>query len=153
MQVVAGQVTPRSPTGLNARALQNWFMQATGGEMMRAAVVYMVRAGLTLCATAHDAIMIMAPVDSMDRDVALAREIMERVSLSFTRGLMVRTEVKTLMPGERYLEKRGRKMWDLIMGMLEASGQPNGSDGLDGSDGFDGSDGSDAMGPLYASPL
>jgi hypothetical protein len=88
----------------NPRSVQNWMMQASGAEMMRAAVVKMVLAGLTLCATAHDAIMIEAPLDRLADDVALAREIMERVSLSFTRGLLVRTDVRLLRPGERYLE-------------------------------------------------
>ena len=86
--------------------------------MLRAAVVYMVRAGLTLCATAHDAIMIEAPLDRLDADVALAREIMERVSLSFTRGLLVRTEARLLrrgaLPGAA-----GERMWRLITDLLE----------------------------------
>ena len=63
----------------NPRAIQNWMMQASGAEMLRAAVVKMVHAGLTLCATAHDAIMIEAPVEGLAEEVALAREIMERV--------------------------------------------------------------------------
>ena len=103
----------------NPRAIQNWMMQAGGGEMLRAAVVYMVKAGLTLCATAHDAIMILAPVDRLEADVALAREIMERVSLSFTRGLLVRTDARLLRPGERYLEPRASRMWQLITDLLE----------------------------------
>jgi hypothetical protein len=115
----------------NPRAIQNWTMQASGAEMMQAAVVKMIRAGLTLCATAHDAIMILAPVDRLASDVILAREIMERVSLSFTRGLLVRTEVRVLLPGERLLEPRGVRMWNLVMDLLA---EIDGSDGIDGSD-------------------
>jgi DNA polymerase I-like protein with 3'-5' exonuclease and polymerase domains len=105
----------------NPRAIQNWMMQASGAEMLRAAVVKMVQAGLTLCATAHDAIMILAPLDTLARDVATAREIMERVSLSFTRGLLVRTDAHVLRPGERYLEPRGKRMWELMMSLLDAT--------------------------------
>jgi len=108
----------------NPRAIQNWTMQASGAEMLRAAVVKMVRAGLTLCATAHDAIMLMAPLDRLVEDLAAARAIMERASLSFTRGLRVRTEAKILLPGQRLLEPRGARMWDLVMGLLaEIEGQ------------------------------
>ena len=95
----------------NPRAIQNWTMQTIGAEMLRAAVVIMVRTGLTLCATAHDAIMIQSPIDQLEADVVVARNIMERVSLSFTRGLLVRTDVRILRPGERYLEPRGARMW------------------------------------------
>lgn len=103
----------------NPRAVQNWMMQATGAEMMRAAVVKMVRAGFTLCATAHDAIMVLAPLELLEEHVALAREIMERVSVSFTHGLLVRTEARVLRPGERYLEARGGRMWDTVMTLLD----------------------------------
>jgi hypothetical protein len=102
----------------NPRAIQNWTMQASGAEMMRAAVVKMVRAGLTLCATAHDAIMLIAPLDQLAADVATAREIMQRVSLSFTRGLMIRTDAKILRPGERLIEPRGTRMWNMVTGLL-----------------------------------
>jgi hypothetical protein len=121
----------------NPRAIQNWMMQATGAEMLRAAVVKMVQAGLTLCATAHDAI-----------DVALAREIMERTSLSFTRGLRVRTDVRVLLPGERYLEPRGRRMWETVMSLMEDTADTTcDSDASQGSDRSHGSDGSHAMPP------
>ena len=122
----------------NPRAIQNWAMQAGGAEMLRAAVVKIVQAGLTLCATAHDAIMIEAPLDRLTEDVALAREIMERVSLSFTHGLLVRTDARVLRPGERYLEPRGIRMWQLVTELL--------NDGPHASHGFDGSDAIDAMG-------
>jgi hypothetical protein len=102
----------------NPRALQNWPMQATGAEMLRAAVVKMMRAGLTICATAHDAIMILAPLARWQSEVAEAQEIMSRVSLSFTRGLWVPTTAKVLLPGERLVEKRGERMWTLMMSLL-----------------------------------
>ena len=119
----------------NPRAVQNWMMQASGAEMLRAAVVKMVRAGLTLCATAHDAIMIEAPIDRLEADVALAREIMERVSLSFTCGLLVRTDVRVIRPGERYIEPRGAPMWETVMTLLEECDGSRTSHVLHGFDG------------------
>lgn len=140
----------------NPRAIQNWMMQASGAEMLRAAVVKMFNAGLTLCATAHDAIMIEAPVDRLAEEVALAREIMERVSLSFTRGLTVRTDARILRPGERYLEPRATRMWQLITELLNddrsharqctALPQWDRVEPTYGSDPSYGSDGSHAMG-------
>jgi DNA polymerase I len=109
----------------NARSLQNWPIQATGAEMLRAAVVKLVRAGLTLCATAHDAILLLAPLPQLHTAIATAREIMERTSLSFTRGLLVRTDVKVLLPGQRLIEPRGERMWKEVMTLLaEVEGSP-----------------------------
>lgn len=98
----------------NPRALQNWMMQATGAEMMRCAVVKLVRAGFQVCATAHDALLILVPAEQAQADIRTARSIMERVSLSFTRGLRVRTDAKVLMPGDRLIEGRGRPIWDMV---------------------------------------
>jgi hypothetical protein len=102
----------------NPRTLMNWRMQATGAEMMRAAVVKMLRIGLRPCATAHDSVMILSPLDQMKTAAAQAQEIMERTSLSFTNGLRVRTTVRELLPSQRFLEKRGERMWLLIMKLL-----------------------------------
>ena len=38
--------------------------------------------------------------------------------LSFTRGLTVRTDARILRPGERYLEPRAARMWQLITELL-----------------------------------
>jgi hypothetical protein len=101
------------------RTLLNWMMQATGGEMLRAAVVMLVRAGFTICATAHDAVMLLEPVERLSERVAAAREIMERVSLSLTAGILVRTKATLVLPGQRLLDKETRPMWDQITGLLE----------------------------------
>jgi hypothetical protein len=115
------------------RTLMNWMAQSTGAEMMRAAVVKMMQAGLAPCALAHDAIMVLAPVDRIQTDTAQAQAIMERVSLSFTHGLRVRTTARVLLPGQRLLEKRGERMWSLMMKLLEEV-ESDGSHGLHGVD-------------------
>jgi hypothetical protein len=114
----------------NPRTLQNWMMQATGAEMLRAAVVKMMRAGLVLVATAHDSVMILTPLDRRQADIARAREIMERVAVTITCGLPARTTVRELLPGQRLVEKRGEHMWSLMMRLLA---EVEGSDGwMDG---------------------
>ncbi len=100
------------------RTIMNWPMQATGGEMLRAAVVMLIRAGFTICATSHDAVMLQVPLDHLDERVAAARQVMERVSLTFTHGIRVRTKPQIVLPGERLLDKETRPMWDQIMRRL-----------------------------------
>jgi hypothetical protein len=101
------------------RTLLNWPMQSTGGEMLRAAVVMLVRAGFTICATAHDAIMLLMPFDRLlDERVTAAQEIMERVSVSFTDGIVVRTKPHVVRPGERLLDGETRPMWERVMAVI-----------------------------------
>jgi hypothetical protein len=96
------------------RTVLNWTMQSCGGEMLRAAVVLLVREGFTICATAHDSILFLMPLDGLAEQVANARTLMERVSLTFTRGILVRTKATIVRPGERLLSAETRPMWDRI---------------------------------------
>jgi hypothetical protein len=100
------------------RTLLNWVMQACGAEMLRASVVLLIREGFVICATAHDSILFLMPLDGLAERVALAQEVMERVSLTFTCGLVVPTKVKIVRPGERLLDNETRPMWERIMGLL-----------------------------------
>jgi hypothetical protein len=108
------------------RTLLNWIMQSSGAEMLRAAVVLLVRAGFTIAATAHDSILFLMPQDGLAERVALACEGMERVSLTFTDGLVVPTKVKIVRPGERLLDRETRPMWERITalaGIREMAGK------------------------------
>jgi hypothetical protein len=96
------------------RTLLNWMMQSCGAEMLRAAVVLLIQEGFTVCATAHDSILFLMPLDDLEEWVALAREVMEQVSLTFTNGILVRTKAKIVRPGERLLDRDTRPMWDRI---------------------------------------
>jgi hypothetical protein len=99
------------------RTLLNWIMQSCGGEMLRAAVVLLIREGFIICATAHDSILFLIPLDDLAERVAVAQELMERVSLTFTDGLVVPTKIKIVRPGERLLDKETRPMWERIIGL------------------------------------
>jgi hypothetical protein len=99
------------------RTLLNWMMQSCGAEMLRAAVVLLIQEGFTICATAHDSILFIMPLDDLEERVALAREVMEQVSLTFTNGILVRTKAKIVLPGERLLDRDTRPMWDRIAGL------------------------------------
>jgi hypothetical protein len=48
---------------VSRRTLMNWIMQASGSEILWAAVVVLVRHGFTICATAHDSIYFLMPLD------------------------------------------------------------------------------------------
>jgi hypothetical protein len=54
----------------NPRSLRNYPMQANGAEMLRLACCLATERGIEACAPVHDAILICAPLDRLDDDVA-----------------------------------------------------------------------------------
>jgi DNA polymerase I len=67
-------------TEFNERSIRNWPIQANCAEILRIACIMAHRRGLRLCAPVHDAILIEAPIEDIEADVALMREIMRRAS-------------------------------------------------------------------------
>lgn len=112
-------VQPR-PGKVNLRALQNFQAQAGGAEMLRAAIVLLGRAGFKMLATAHDSILFEIPLATLERDIVRAQNLMERVSLSFTRTVRVTTSATIVRPGKRWpLGDRDQRIWELILALLE----------------------------------
>jgi DNA polymerase-1 len=107
------------PVKVRRRALQNWRMQTVGAEMLRAAIAVLGREGFKILTTAHDAIIFEMSLATLDVDIARARDLMERVSLSLTRGVRVKTEATTIRPGERMIEPKAAKVWALIVELIE----------------------------------
>jgi hypothetical protein len=76
-----------------------------------------------LLASIHDAILIEAPIERIDHDVALLREIMRRASrivLNPTADgtLELRTDAKIVRYPDRYSDKRGEQMWARVLELL-----------------------------------
>jgi hypothetical protein len=68
MRVVSDRVRPNT--------LRNWLIQATAGEITREAVCRMTESGLSICCPVHDAVLLIAPEDQIERDTDLAIKIM-----------------------------------------------------------------------------
>ena len=64
----------------NPRSLRNFPMQANGAEMLRLACCLATECGIEVCAPVHDAVLICAPLDSLERDIAHMRAIMAEAS-------------------------------------------------------------------------
>ena len=102
----------------SVRTLMNWMMQTLGAQMTQAAAVLLIRGGYTVCATAHDSVMLLVPLAGLEARIQRAQQLMEQVSLSFTRGLRVPTSVDVVRPGKRLLDRETRPMWNLVMRAL-----------------------------------
>ncbi len=109
----------------NPRSLMNWPMQANGAEMLRLACIGLVEAGVTVCAPVHDAILLMAPLDRLDHDIARARAIMARAGAAITGGLDLRVGADTVRFPDRYADGRGADMWRRVQGILARGLRPS----------------------------
>jgi DNA polymerase I len=83
------------------------------------------RRGIKLLAPVHDAVLIEAPIDRIESDVALMREIMRRASRVVLNAEPdgtheLRTDFVIVRHPNRYVDKRGTKIWNEVMGQLAA---------------------------------
>jgi DNA polymerase I-like protein with 3'-5' exonuclease and polymerase domains len=105
---------------VNVRSIRNWPVQATGADILRIACILMVRHGIKLLGSVHDAVLIEAPVDRIERDAALARECMRRASRIVLNAAAdgpheLRTDAKIIRYPDRYNDKRGEEIWTYVL--------------------------------------
>jgi DNA polymerase-1 len=103
----------------NPRSLRNFPMQANGAEMMRLAACLATERGIEVCAPVHDAFLICAPLDRLEDDVAAMRAAMAEASRIVLGGFELGTDVSVTRWPDRYMDSRGRVMWDRVTGLLD----------------------------------
>jgi hypothetical protein len=64
--------------------------------------------------------MVEAPVDEIDATVARTQQLMGQASRDLLRGFEVGTDAEIVRFPDRYMEDRGRKIWDPVMDYKEA---------------------------------
>jgi DNA polymerase I len=110
-------------TEFNERSIRNWPVQASGADILRISCILATQHGLRLLAPVHDAVLIEAPIERIEADVALMQEIMRRASrivlnadASGTHEL--RTDYTIVRYPDRYTDKRGTATWNQVMELL-----------------------------------
>ena len=91
-----------------ATSARNFFMQANGAEMLRLACCLGTEAGISICAPVHDAILMMAPLDRLEEDVARMRGFMAQASETTLGGFRLRTDQHIFKHPEHYSDPKGR---------------------------------------------
>ena len=76
----------------NPRSLRNFPMQANGAEMLRLACCLAAERGIEVCAPVHDAVLIGAPLDRLEDNIAGIRAAMADASRIVLAGFELRTE-------------------------------------------------------------
>ena len=102
----------------NVRGLRNFPMQANGSEMLRLACCLATEAEVAVCAPVHDALLIQAPADEIREAVEATQKAMAEASAVTLDGFVLRTDAKVVIYPDRYMDKRGKGMWDKVMSLL-----------------------------------
>jgi len=123
MRTVYGWQCATGVTEFSENTIRNWPIQSTCADIFRLAYVWGTRHGLTLIAPVHDAVLLEAPEDRIEADVALMREIMRRASrviLNPTADgtIELRTDVKIVRYPDRFTDSRGTELWETVMKLL-----------------------------------
>jgi hypothetical protein len=123
MQTVMGwkmKVPPRinAQEGPNMRSLANFPMQANGSEMLRVAVIKAHELDVEICATVHDALLIQAPLNLIDKAAIDTQQAMVEASELILKGFRLKTDTKVFKWPDRYFDESGAGMWLKIMKLL-----------------------------------
>lgn len=103
----------------NPRSLRNFPMQANGAEMFRLACCLSTERGVSVCAPVHDAILIEAPLDRLEEDVARTQQAMREASAAVLSGFELRSDAKLVRWPEHYTDERGEAMWNLVWELMD----------------------------------
>jgi DNA polymerase-1 len=105
----------------NPRSISNFPMQANGAEMLRIACCLGVERGIEVCAPVHDAVLIGAPVERINEDVAKMQAYMAEASRAVLNGFELGTDAKIVRYPDQYMDERkgSQEMWDRIWTIVE----------------------------------
>ena len=87
--------------------------------MMRLAACLATERGVEVCAPVHDAFLICAPLHHLEADIAATRTAMAEASRVVLGGFELATDVSITRYPDRYMDARGRVMWDRVMELLQ----------------------------------
>ena len=117
MRTIYGWQCATGITEFNERSIRNWLIQSTCADIFRLAYVWGARHGLSQIAPVHDAVLIEAPEDRIEHDVALMQEILRRASRVIL-GIELRTDVKIIRYPDRFTDPRGTELWETVLKLL-----------------------------------
>jgi hypothetical protein len=96
----------------------NFPVQATGSEILRATVIRLAAEGFDVCATLHDSVLVALDLEDWEERLNRLEFVMTEATRPLLDGHGVSVESKVLMPGERYLEEKGRETWEFMASKL-----------------------------------
>jgi len=107
------------PPLANDRSLRNFPMQANGAEMLRLACCLGSERDIEVCAPVHDAVLICAPLERLEDDVARMQEAMREASRVVLNGFELGTDATIVRYPDRYIDERGKIMWERVVSLIK----------------------------------
>jgi DNA polymerase I len=106
-------------TGQTTRnTMLNWPIQAAGADVLRLAIISLVRNGIRVAAPVHDAVLTVCHEDEIEKHTTTVKRIMEnaaRVGI----GWPIPVDCKVVKWPYRYADSRGTEMFQTIVELLE----------------------------------
>lgn len=94
-------------------------MQGNGAEMMRLAACLATEHGIGVCCPIHDAFLIEADADDLELETQRMQDAMREASEIVLPGFPLRTDAKLVRYPDRFIDDRGRLMWETVTGILD----------------------------------
>jgi DNA polymerase-1 len=109
----------------NPRSMRNFPVQGGCADIMRVAAIMATQRGLPVCCPVHDAFLIHSPLGRLEDDIRALQAVMAEASRIALSGFELFTDVKRVPDPkspypDRYMDKRGKVMWETVMEILEA---------------------------------
>jgi hypothetical protein len=105
----------------NPRSIRNFPMQANAAEMLRLACCLGIERGIEICAPVHDAVLICAPIERLEDDIAGMRSAMADASRVVLDGFELRSDATRVLYPERFQDDRGTAMWTKVITLINKS--------------------------------
>ena len=94
-------------------------MQTLGSEMMGSAAIKLAQNNITAGAVIHDAFLVIAPEDQIEKAVERTRELMAEASAKVLGGHPLKTDAEIFIYPERFPEPRREAVWNTVQEFLE----------------------------------
>jgi DNA polymerase I-like protein with 3'-5' exonuclease and polymerase domains len=100
--------------GTKTTTARNFKLQANGAEMMRLAAIAITAKGIRVCCPVHDAFLVEAPIDEIDKVTESVQLSMAEASGVVLGGPQIKTDVEIYSYPGGYEEEDGKPMWELV---------------------------------------
>ena len=86
--------------------------------MLRIACILATEKGIEVCWPIHDAVLIQARLDVLEEHIAAMQDCMRQAGEIVLGGFQLRTEAEIVRYPDRYQDKRGVLMWEVVQDIL-----------------------------------
>jgi DNA polymerase family A len=105
-------------TDTRPTTLLNWPVQAAGADVLRFAVIGLVRNGIKVAAPVHDALLTVCGEEEVEQHVQAVQRIMRKAA-KVAIGWEIPVDSKVVHYPDRYADSRGTEMFQTVIGILK----------------------------------